>query len=331
VAEAGELEIRPPTPADLPALGALYVAVKGRPRPEPATRQRFFDTPWGDSVALAAFDGELCVCVVDFWPVAICVGDEVVSGAQGMDAVTHPGYRNRPRLFLRMARTGRDLTTERGIELLYTFPNTRSMKLTKHVGATYLGEVGSWGVELASRRFRLPRRARRTAVEVGEPAAAELAALVSAAHADKSVVRIDKSAAWLGWRYSELACERFDWLTVRDAAGALTAAALLGERRSADWGDDFAGIVRIHELFALDEAAARAVLEGAVEHVRRGGGRKLDILVKEPVVERVVELAGFVREAGYPMTTLSHGTRDVAVDTHDFSRWRITSGDHDFF
>ena len=36
---------------------------------------------------------------------------------------------------------------------MYTFPNVRSIKLTKHVGATYLGEVGGWGIDLERRRL----------------------------------------------------------------------------------------------------------------------------------------------------------------------------------
>ncbi len=110
---ADELEIRPPTPADLPALGRLYEAVKGRPRPESVTGHRLFDTPWGDSVSLIAVDGDVCASMAVYWPVAMRAGDEVVPGAQGMEAVTHPDYRNRPRLFLTLAKQGRDLALER--------------------------------------------------------------------------------------------------------------------------------------------------------------------------------------------------------------------------
>ena len=190
---ADELEIRPPTPADLPALGRLYEAVKGRPRPESVTAHRLFDTPWGDSVSLIAVDGDVCASMAVYWPVAMRAGDEVVPGAQGMEAVTHPDYRNRPRLFLTLAKQGRDLALER-MQLLYTFPNVRSIKLTKHVGATYLGEVGGWGIDLERRRVRLPRLSRRGDEAAGVPTIDELAALAARAHAQPDLVRIDKSA-----------------------------------------------------------------------------------------------------------------------------------------
>ena len=129
------IELRPPTPDDLPGIGELYRIVKGRPRPEQVTRHRFFDTPWGDSLSLIALDGDRVVSAALVWPVMLRVGSEVVLGGQGTDAVTHPDYRGRPRLFLSLARTIKSLLPERGIDVYYTFPNERSVKLTKYVAA----------------------------------------------------------------------------------------------------------------------------------------------------------------------------------------------------
>jgi hypothetical protein len=330
--EIAGLEVRSPTSDDVPAIGELYRIVKGRPRPESVTRHRLFDTPWGDSVSLIALADDLCAGIVVFWPVMMSVGGELMLGAQGMEAVTHPDYR-RPRLFVGMARSGRDMTRDQGIELLYTFPNARSIKLTKHVRATYLGDVHAYGVETARGRLSMPwrRRTRAAGFAVEEPGGDELRLLISQAHADSAVVRVDKSDAWLRWRYSASTCERYEWLTLRDADEQLTAAALLGERDPESWGEDFEGIVRVHELFALDEAAGRALLASAVAHVQENGGRKLDILVKDPVLERAAEGAGMAREAPHPMTAYRHEATRLSVDTFDFARWRLVSGDMDFF
>ena len=69
-----EIEIRPPTRDDLPAIGDLYYAVKGRHRPESVDRWRLFDTPWGDSVSLIALDGDVCVALGIVWPAMLRVG-----------------------------------------------------------------------------------------------------------------------------------------------------------------------------------------------------------------------------------------------------------------
>jgi hypothetical protein len=325
-----EVEVRPPTPADLPAIDELYRSVKGRGRPESVTRHRFFDTPWGDSHSHIALDGDRCIAVFLVWPVAIRVGDEVVAGAQGTDAATHPDYRNRPRLFFGMVREGKRYLEERGVDLYYTFPNTRSIKILKLVGGTYLGEVGAWGMELRPRRWWLwPGRRPAGEVAATQTRPSEVTGLVEAAFGGETAIRVDKSDTWLDWRYSEATAERYEWLVLRDG-GAVTAAALVGERDPDVWGPDFAGLLRIHELFALGEDAGTRLLRHAIEHVRRPGARKLDVLVKDPLLERAVERAGFVLENTRPIT--AHAVReDLPLDPYDFANWRLISGDMDFF
>jgi len=328
---ADEITIRPPTRADLPALGELYLAVKGRGRPESVTRHRFFDTPWGDSPSYIALDGDMCVSVGLIWPAALRVGDEVVLGGQGTDAATHPDYRARPRLFVGMARAAKQLLADRGFDVYYTFPNTRSIKILKLVAGTYLGEVGAWGLELGGRR-RWFRRGRPEAGElsVEESRTPEISALVEAALGDQPVIRIDKSETWLDWRYSEATAERYEWLLLHEG-GSVMAAALVGERDPELWGSDFAGLLRIHELFALSEDAAETLLRGVIAHVERWpGARKLDVLVKDPKLERAVERAGFAREQARPITAFAF-SEGMQLDPYDFSHWRIISGDMDFF
>jgi Acetyltransferase (GNAT) domain len=329
----GDLEVRLPTPEDLPAIGELYRAVKGRGRPESVTRHRFFDTPWGDSPAYVAFDGDKCVSMVLFWPVALRVGDEVVLGGQGTDGATHPDYRNRPRLFVGMVRAGFQLMEERGFDVYYTFPNTRSIKILKVVAGTYVGEVGAWGLELGSRRGMgfLRRRWRGVGdLSVAGTPPPDLAVLIEEALGDEPVIRVDKSRTWLEWRYSPATAERYEWLLMHEG-GSMVAAALVGERDTALWGPDFAGLCRIHELFALSEDAGEALLRRVIAHVeQRPGARKLDVLVKDPRLERAVERAGFARETTRPITSIVF-REGLQLDPYDFSHWRIISGDMDFF
>jgi hypothetical protein len=326
-----EIEVRQPTPDDVPAIDELYRAVKGRARPESVTRHRFFDTPWGDSPSHIALDGDKCVSVTLAWPVALRVGDEVVLGAQGTDAATHPDYRNRPRLFVGLVRAGRKLLEERGYDVYYTFPNTRSIKILKAVAGTYLGEVGAWGIELESRRRFLRRRQQGTGeLAVADSITPELVALVEAALGDEPVIRVDKSPTWLEWRYSPATAERYEWLVLHEGDAA-AAAALVGERDTELWGPDFAGLFRIHELFALREDAAETLLRRVVARIRqRPGARKLDVLVKDPLLEHAVERAGFAREESRPITSFVF-REGLPLDAYDFAHWRIISGDMDFF
>ena len=84
-------------------------------------------------------------------------------------------------------------------------------------------------------------------------------------------------------------------------------------------------------MFALSEDVGEKLLRGAIAHVERlPGARKLDVLVKDPRLERAVERAGFVREDTRPITSFVF-REDLPLDPYDFSHWRMISGDMDFF
>lgn len=327
-----EIEIRPPTRDDLPAIGELYFAVKGRHRPESVDRWRLFDTPWGDSVSLIALDGDVCVALGIVWPAMLRVGGEPVLGGQGIDAVTHPDYRNRPRLFLSLARQVRPALGPRGIGIYFTFPNRRSIKILRVVGGTYLGEVGAWGVPITRRRAlvaRVPGWAKGLVVQDGSRALPEIGDLVASTYGGADVIGVDKGPEWLEWRYSQASCESYQWLALEEG-GRLTAAALVGERDPEAWGSDFAGLARVHELFAADDRSAARLLSALVAHAARQGAIKVDILVKDALIERGAAQAGFVKESERPMTALT--IQDgLPLDPYDFAHWRVISGDMDFF
>ncbi len=332
MAEADEaVEVRLPTRDDVPAIGELYRTLKGRPRPDAVTHQRLFDTPWGDSAALMAVVGDVCVGLVVFWPVSMRVGDELVLGAQATDAMTHPDYRRR-RIFLDLLEALTKLGRDRGMELLYMFPNTLSVNALDRIGATYLGQVRAWTLDLRRRPSVLRvARSRRHDVVRGDPDLDELTALIAEAHRGADVIRIDKSRAWLSWRYAQPSSESYDWLTLRDRTGTLLAATLLGERSPELWGSDFAGIVRIHELFAVSVDATETLLRSAAAHVRSTGRRQLDALVKDPMLEQAVERAGFTSGQPRPVHTLALAPRAFRLDHRDFAAWRLIGGDLDFF
>jgi hypothetical protein len=258
------------------------------------------------------------------------VGEQLVLAGQGTDAVTHPDYRGRPRLFIGLVKKAMDVVRERGIDVYYTFPNESSIKLLRLVAGTYLGTAGAWGLTFERRRWPF-RRTRAVEVDAGEPDWAELSELIATVHRDRTVIRVEKNKDWLDWRYAPETAERYEWIHVRGADGRLAASALVGERDAEQWGDDFVGLWRVHELFAVSEAAGETVLRGVAAHLDAQRARKLDVLVKDPVLERAVERAGFVRETDRPVTTYLFRPEPLSLDIEDFEPWRLISGDMDFF
>ena len=73
------------------------------------------------------------------------------------------------------------------------------------------------------------------------------------------------------------------------------------------------------------------MLRRSVEHARGAGARKVDVLVKDPMLEQAVAASGFRLEGRHPMTAISNPAKAFASDNYDFDRWRVITGDHDFF
>ena len=243
-------------------------------------------------MSLIALDGDRVVSAALVWPVALRVGSEVVLGGQGTDAVTHPDYRGRPRLFLSLARTMKSLLPERGIDVYYTFPNERSIKLTKYVGGTYLGEVGAWGLELGRRRISLPRRRRTSEPAFEDAHSDELSPLIATAHAEQNVIRVDKSPTWLTWRYSKAVAKSVNGSLCVRMTGSLSSArrcrgarprslrALLRAARSTSCSRSSRGGRRAQSCRCAIDAAASKVSEArhpgqGSSAGARGGARRL--------------------------------------------------------
>jgi hypothetical protein len=176
---------------------------------------------------------------------------------------------------------------------------------------------------------RVLRRTRGLVVEDGSRSLPEIGDLVASTLGGDDMIGVDKGPEWLEWRYSEASCESYQWLALEEG-GRLTAAPPVGERDPEAWGPDFAGLVRVHELFAADDESATRLLSSLVAHIARRGAIKVDILVKDARIERGAAQAGFVKESERPMTALT--IQDgLPLDPYDFARWRVISGDMDFF
>jgi len=332
-----DLEIREPTRSDLPLVRALYRSVKGRVRPERYDEWRFFDTPWGDSPALVALKDGACMALYLTWPAALSIGGETVLGVQIMDVMTHPDLRRRG-LFVHLAHGANAIAMERGFEIGYGFPNEVSLPLfVRFINGDHAGDVSSWSADFRARGRWWERRRtwpepglRGTELDPTRPEPDELETLVAELHADPEICWVAKTAAYLDWRYSDASGERYDWLSLRTPAGELLAVGLVGERDEA-WGGDFAGVARMHELFARTEEQAEVLLRFAAARAARRGALKVQILVKDPVVAAVLPRAGLRPEGSVPFLVRKFTGRLLAGNVHHFPFWRIISGDMDFY
>jgi predicted N-acetyltransferase YhbS len=117
--------IRQGTSDDSEALRDLFTVVFGRDRGQEHPAWKFDRNPAGPPVlALAEHEGRV-VGQYALWPVRLRVGKEVLLGAQSLDTMTHPDYRGQG-MFPRLAVEAMRFAEQRGVEVLFGFPNAAS-------------------------------------------------------------------------------------------------------------------------------------------------------------------------------------------------------------
>ena len=330
------IEIRDLRRVDFALVRKLYAATKNRLRNEDYDRWCFFDTPWGDSIAVIAVDGDLCAGLFVLRPTMLELGGKDVLGAQATDLMTHPDYRRRG-LFVAMVEESFRIAASREFEVIYAFPNAQGKSypgFVHRLNFDHVGDVYSWKYDIRSLRWPLPawKSLRRPAIMAGENdiRPGELEPLIQAAKDGSQVCRIKRDQKWLAWRYAKASGEIYRWHTGRDSAGKIQAAVLVGERDES-WGGLGKGELRIHEAFAHTEDALVIVL-AALTHRAKGESKTIvKMLVKDAQIEAALQKAKFGRAESLPLAVRKLTARTLSGNVHHFPVWRIAGGDVDVF
>ena len=194
-------------------------------------------------MALIAVDGDVCASMAVYWPVAMRAGDEVVPGAQGMEAVTHPDYRNRPRLFRRLAEQGAGTSRSSACTAVHV-----SERALDQAHEARRGHVSRRGRRLGNRPraapgLRLPRlsrRQRRACTRRRSPSwRSSLRSSRQRSATSRSCGSTRAGVARRGATRTRRA--RTTSGSSSGRVGSLTAAALLGERDTGAWGAGLRG------------------------------------------------------------------------------------------
>ena len=330
------IQLRALNREDFARVRALYSATKNRLRAEAYDAWCFFDTPWGDAIAVIAVDGELCVGLFVLRPTMLDLGGEDVMGALALDLMTHPDYRRRG-LFVAMVEESFRLAFSRGLEVVYALPSEKRISypgLVHRLNFDHVGDVFSWTYDI--RPFRLPApvwgSSGRPPITVGadDIRPGELEALIHAPKDERGVCRIKRDDKWLAWRYAKASGETYRWHTGRDSNGALQVAVLAGEPDDS-WGGLGQGEVHLQEAFASSEDALVTVLKALTRRARRESKTSVRMLVKDAPVESALRKAGFKRTESLALTVRRLTGRTFKGNVHHAPAWRIMSGDVDMF
>ena len=171
-----------------------------------------------------------------------------VLAAQSIDTMTHPRSQGKG-VFTKLANACYGIAKERGIQLLYGFPNPSSYPgFVRKLGWKHIGDVTHWvrpirpSLYTDASRFKrlsgsiaakvLPKgRLRGFEMNYDSPSFAALAPLLDHWHSESQKISIDRNADWLAWRYAEVTENDYKWLSAY-RSGELRAVAVWGQRIS---------------------------------------------------------------------------------------------------
>lgn len=328
--------IRPANRDDAGALDELFVRVFGQDRGPEHHRWKFEENPAGDPVIAVAVHGEAIVGQYALWPVHLRLGRDVVLGAQSLDTMTHPDYRGQG-MFTKLAIEAMRLARNRGVEVLYGFPNDQSYPgFVNRLNWDHTGDVPVLTRVLTpSRHPRVPPWAAKSAdalaafLPVGRAGDLEVTTSRTAPTGlpefldtmpHKSGITLQHDQTFLLWRFAPSAGRQYEWVAARR-----------GERlvAIAVWGRQGATEAVLSYLQGVDHESRAAVLRGALLAARAAGMLALRTLCQDDLAAAALRRAGFLATARLPLIVrgLTDTVRDANIHTH--AEWRLFGADAD--
>jgi len=323
----------------VPAINRLFANVFGRQRDDAATRWRLFRNPVGQPVIMVAESAGRIIAHRAFWPIDLHIGDDAVRGAQSIDLMVEAAYRGRG-VFRELAPASFAVAEQRGLELLYGFPNRDAMRASARLGWNHIGNVPRFVRPLRSDAFRrLPTSLRPFAalalrawpqarcggfaVTLQRPSDAELASLLThRSSSTDAICETARSLSWYDWRFSPLGEVRYEWISVH-AEGAPAAFAV--------WGHSHDGRnARLAEVVGVSRTAISAAVASVIGRARKAGCSSVEALTTRGDVVHALGVNGF-RDNGPAAFRVKSLTRRKLSLADSFSQWRLLGCDFDVF
>jgi hypothetical protein len=292
---------------------------------------------------MVAEDSDKIVGQYALMPTWLRLGDEVVLGAQSLDTMTHPEYRNQG-MFTVLAKACMELAATKGVDALYGFPNESSYHGFVHrLNWDHTGSIPRWTRVLNSdalasysspirqiASLRIPllpignSSPRGVEIHMEPPTEDELVSLASSISPDneKGICRIERSKEWIKWRFDSASQRHYVWFSAY-RGGKVKACAVFGTN---DWGD-----LPLIDISGSDAEALEAVVSRATRRAKELGLPRLGAVTNYRNAERALKSCGYFRRGSLPLIVRSLTSRNLDGNIHLHSSWRIASADLDTF
>jgi GNAT superfamily N-acetyltransferase len=297
----------------------------------------------GAAVVLVAKDSGNMVGQYALMPTQLSLGGEIVLGAQSVDTMTHPEYRNQG-MFAELAGSCMELAASRGIRVLYGFPNQNSYPgFVQKLNWDHTGDIHVWMRVLNSDAFvSQPMPVRQIVsfgsrflpmgnvhprgVEIREqmPEVDELLRLENSMVPEnlKAICRISPSKDWIIWRTDSASQSRYFWFSgYRE--DTLVAYAVFGINA---WEK-----ISLVNVLGSDTQALEAVVSRAARHAKQLGLPAVRVVTNYEKAEQVLKSCGFFQRRSLPLIVRSLTSKTLQGNIHVHSSWRINSADVDAF
>jgi GNAT superfamily N-acetyltransferase len=332
--------VREATPADSPGLAGLFYKVFGFEYSQTRYQWKFFENPDGNPIISVAEHGDQLVGQYALWPTRMRLGSSVVLGAQSLDTMTHPDYRGQG-MFTILAEHCMKCAADRGVEMLYGFPNENSYagfvrKLDWDCTGTIPlwirplhpskhRRVPAWAGPLADLAAKVLPRGRcgpfQIRCEMPEPPLLE--DMLTEWRTKKDRCRVERSIERYRWRFSNASAMQYHWISAYEHAHL---------RAIAVWGVDIRnGNALLAEVLGEQPAAIQSVISTAVRQAIQTGCPLFRAADSGGKIAATLRRTGFFKQGNLPLIVRKLIPKTLGANIHTHDAWDIFGADLDTF
>jgi len=338
--------VRPLQQGDIGEFRRLYHTLHGFSRPEEYDDWLFNRNTYGFPVGTIAAVGDRIVGLYMLTPVSIAIAHIRVRGAQSVDTMTDPEFRNQG-IFVTLAKCTIKRAATLGYKVLYGLPNENSYHgFVRRLDWCHVGNVDRWIRVLRPGQLgRLPYLLRapldhfasalpslvrkRFAISVQPLSHHTLSPLLNG-FSGEATCCVAHDLPWITWRYDQATGMQYEWVSAWH--GGQCQGAVLWGMRGLSWGMAANQRAKIVEVLGADADAVAIALSETARRAASRGASAVEALSISSLNEVAMRKAWFFKHGKPPLIVKRLVAADaLPLNVYDDSLWRLRGGDSDTF
>jgi GNAT superfamily N-acetyltransferase len=333
-------QVREYRPDDINAVRELFGLVFHQLPPREYFIWKYYDNPAGAAIIMVAEDQGRIVGQQVLMPAWLRLGNKVVLGAQTVDTMTHPDYRNQG-MSTALITACMELAAAKRVEVLYGFPNPIPFHVRVHkLNWDHAGDIPRWVRLLNPKSVASMSRPVRHVTSIGihllpignnapdgvnvrmEPPTGDEWISVAGSGKTDSTCRIERSIDWFKWRFNSASQRRYVWFSAY-REGELKAWAAFGV-------DEWNGVSLIDAL-GTETKALESVVSEATRYAKKLGIGALIAFTNDEDIVQSLKSCGYFQRRSLPLVVRSLTSGNLGANINLHGSWRIYSEDVDTF